>query len=102
MSYNNNNNPPGRCIIKNHYKYGTVYININKYNTHYIKTKNNDIVNSYDIPSGYDANKITLKDVITIMNNNNLRNFLDGRKIFFAFFVGLFSPIFFKYWSVKF
>jgi hypothetical protein len=43
MSYNNNN-PPGRCIVKNHYKYGNIYVNINKYNKHHIKTKNNDIV----------------------------------------------------------
>jgi hypothetical protein len=72
MSYNNNNNPPGRCIVKNHYKYGNIYVNINKYNKHYIKTKNNDIVNSYNIPSGYDANKLLLKDVITIIETNNI------------------------------
>jgi len=71
MSYNNNN-PPGRCIVKNYYKYGNIYVNINKYNKHHIKTKNNDIVNSYNIPSGYDANKLLLKDVITIIETYNI------------------------------
>jgi hypothetical protein len=71
MSYNNNN-PPGRCITKHHVKYGNVYININKYNKHYIKTKNNDIVNSYNIPTGYDGSSLKLDDVISIIESNNI------------------------------
>ncbi len=54
----NNNNQPGRCIVSKIITNTVIYVNINKYNKHYIKTKNNDIVNSYNIPSGYDANKL--------------------------------------------
>jgi hypothetical protein len=71
MSYNNNNTP-GRCIIKHHVTYGNIYININKYNKYYIKTKYNDIVNSYNIPTGYDASKLKLDDVISIIESNNI------------------------------
>jgi topoisomerase IA-like protein len=71
MSYNNNN-PPGRCITKHHVKYGNVYININKYNKYYIKTKINDIVNSYNIPTGYDASSLTLKEVVKIIESNDV------------------------------
>ena len=38
MSYNNNN-PPGRCIIKHHVKYGNIYMNTNKYNNTILKLK---------------------------------------------------------------
>ena len=71
MSYNNNNTP-GRCFIKHHVTYGNIYININKYNKYYIKSKYNDIINSYNIPTGYDASKLKLDDVISIIESNNI------------------------------
>ena len=70
MSYSNT---PGKCLTKHHIKYGNIYLNLNKYNKYYIRTKMNDISNSYNIPSEYDDNSnITLNDAISIIESSHL------------------------------
>jgi hypothetical protein len=70
MSYNNT---PGKCLVKNHEKYGSIYLNLNKYNKYYIRTKMNDVSNNYNIPSEYNNNaNLTLNDTISIIESNNL------------------------------
>ena len=70
MSYTNT---PGKCLTKHHIKYGNIYLNLNKYNKYYIRTKMNDISNSYNIPSEYDDNSnITLNDAISIIESSHL------------------------------
>ena len=70
MSYSNT---PGKCLTKHHIKYGNIYLNLNKYNKYYIRTKMNDISNSYNIPSEYNDNtNLTLKDALNIIESNNL------------------------------
>ena len=44
MSYNNNT-PNGKCLTKNHNKYGDIYLNINSYNEYYLRTKNKGTIN---------------------------------------------------------
>jgi topoisomerase IA-like protein len=78
---NNNNNPPGKCLVKNHINYGNIYLNTTKYNKYYIKTKNNDIVNSYDIPNEYNASNLTLKDALSIIDSKNISINNDTPKI---------------------
>ena len=64
---------PGKCLTKNHPIYGSIYLNLNKYNKHYIRTKLNDTSNNYNIPSEYNNNaNLTLKDALNIIENNNL------------------------------
>jgi len=73
MIQNNNNNPPGKCLIKNHIKHGNIYLNINKHNKYYIKTKNNDIVNHYNVPTEYNnPGNLSLKDALSIIEKNNI------------------------------
>ena len=72
MSYNNNNQTPGKCLVKNHEKYGNIYLNLNKYNKYYIRTKNNDIVNTYIIPNEINNNNLKLSDAISIIENTNI------------------------------
>ena len=67
MSYTNQ---PGKCLIKNHPIYGSIYLNLNKYNKHYIRTKINDTSNNYNIPSEYNNNaNLSLKDALNIIEN---------------------------------
>ena len=67
MAYNST---PGKCLTKNHPIYGSIYLNLNKYNKYYIRTKINDISNNYNIPSEYNNNaNLTLKDVLDIIEN---------------------------------
>jgi hypothetical protein len=64
------NSTPGKCLIKNHPIYGSIYLNLNKYNKYYIRTKINDISNNYNIPSEYNNNaNLTLKDALNIIEN---------------------------------
>ena len=61
---------PGKCLIKNHPIYGSIYLNLNKYNKHYIRTKINDTSNNYNIPSEYNNNaNLSLKDALNIIEN---------------------------------
>lgn len=63
-------NQPGKCLIRNHPKYGSIYLNLNKNNKYYIRTKMNDISNNYNVPSEYTNNaNFTLKDALNIIEN---------------------------------
>ncbi len=67
------NSTPGKCLIKNHPIHGSIYLNLNKYNKYYIRTKINDISNTYNIPSEYNNNvNLTLKDALNIIESNNI------------------------------
>ena len=67
------NSTPGKCLIKNHPIHGSIYLNLNKYNKYYIRTKINDISNNYNIPSEYNNNvNLTLKDALNIIESNNI------------------------------
>ena len=67
------NSTPGKCLIKNHPIYGSIYLNLNKYNKYYIRTKINDKSNNYNIPSEYNNNaNLTLKDALDIIENVSL------------------------------
>ena len=67
------NSTPGKCLTKNHPIYGSIYLNLNKYNKHYIRTKLNDTSNNYNIPSEYNNNaNLTLKEALNIIESNNL------------------------------
>ena len=67
------NSTPGKCLIKNHPMYGSIYLNLNKHNKHYIRTKLNDTSNNYNIPSEYNNNaNLSLKDALNIIESNNL------------------------------
>ena len=67
MSYTNQ---PDKCLTKNHPLYGSIYLNLNKYNKYYTRTKINDTSNNYDIPSEYDKNaSLTLKEALNIIEN---------------------------------
>jgi len=67
MAYNST---PGKCLTKNHPIYGSIYLNLNKHNKYYIRTKINDISNNYNIPSEYNNNaNLSLKDALNIIEN---------------------------------
>ena len=67
------NSTPGKCLTKNHPIYGSIYLNLNKHNKHYIRTKLNDTSNNYNIPSEYNNNaNLSLKDALNIIESNNL------------------------------
>ena len=64
------NSTPGKCLTKNHPIYGSIYLNLNKHNKYYIRTKLNDTSNNYNIPSEYNNNaNLSLKDALNIIEN---------------------------------
>ena len=67
------NNTPGKCLTKNHPIYGSIYLNLNKHNKYYIRTKLNDTSNNYNIPNESNNNaNLSLKEALNIIESNNL------------------------------
>ena len=46
MSKYTSTNTNGKCLSKNHPLYGNIYLNLNKNNIYYIRTKNKDMINN--------------------------------------------------------
>jgi hypothetical protein len=73
MSKYTSTNTNGRCLSKNHPLYGNIYLNLNKNNEYYIRTKNKDIINKYTISDN--KNKaLKLSEAIKIIENYNSFN----------------------------
>jgi hypothetical protein len=67
------NSTPGRCLTKKHYIHGSIYLNLNKYNKYYIRTKINDASHNYNIPSEYNNNaNLSLKDALHIIESSDI------------------------------
>ena len=72
---NNNNNTKGRCLCKNHSRYGNMYLNLsNKTNDYYIRTNNKGIVNKYSIPDDVNNKNLKLINAICIIEDYNYKN----------------------------
>ena len=70
MSYNNNT-PNGKCLIKNHNKYGDIYLNINNKNEYYLRTKNKNIINKFSIPVELNNKDLKLYQAVKIIEDYN-------------------------------
>ena len=69
MSYNNT--PNGKCLTKNHNKYGDIYLNINSYNEYYLRTKNKGTINKYKLPIDLNNKDLKLFQAIKIIEDYN-------------------------------
>ena len=58
----------GTCIVRNHPQYGTIFINLNKFNKQYIRVIKDGATNNYSIPENYVNNEIKLEDIIKILS----------------------------------
>ena len=58
----------GTCIVRNHPQYGTIFINLNKFNKQYIRVIKEGTTNNYSIPENYVNNELKLEDIIKILS----------------------------------
>jgi hypothetical protein len=71
---NKKTNNTGRCLCKNHSRYGNIYLNLSKRNEYYIRTKNKDVVNTYSLPIQINNKDVTLQQVIKMIEEYNNKN----------------------------
>ena len=84
----------GRCLTKSHNIYGNMYLNLNKNNEFYIRTKNKNAINKYSIPFEInnknlklceaikiieDYNKPVIKNVVTTIESTNKKGVILGK-----------------------
>ena len=70
----NNDNTKGRCLYKNHSRYGNMYLNLsNKTNKYYIRTNNKGIINKYSIPEAINNKDLKLFQAICIIEDYNYK-----------------------------
>lgn len=71
----NNNKTNGRCLYKNHPRYGNMYLNLsNKTNKYYIRTNMKGIINKYSIPDAINNKNLKLFQAICIIEDYNYKS----------------------------